>query len=86
MFGWLKKLAGITPDVDEKTQVDLAELFRVDQGPATVRYLRRQLPNGVFTKAWTPGRQKTMRDFLLRLRPEQRDVVYARGWNKGVVV
>ena len=86
MFGWLKRLTGIDPVKDEEQQAVMAELFKHDIGPTNPRYLRRLFPSSVFTKAWTPGRQKTVRDILLRLRPEQRAVVYAKGWNKGVVV
>ncbi len=80
-FDWLKRLAGIDPE-----QETIEELFRHDQGPAKARYLRRLFPQSVFTQKITPARRQTIRDVLRRLRPEQRAIVYRRGWNKGVTV
>jgi hypothetical protein len=86
MFDWLRRLAGIDPVKADENQATIDELFKHDIGPVNPKYLRRLLPNSVFTRPWTPSRQKTMREFLLRLRPEQREVVYAKGWNKGIRV
>lgn len=57
---------------------------RQDQGPADAKYLRRLFPNSIFTKKFTHARQKTVRDVMRRLRPDQRAIVRARGWNRGI--
>lgn len=86
MFNWLKRLAGIDPAKEEVDQSTIDGLFRHDMGPNDARYLRRLFPNSVFTKAFTKARRKTVQAILRRLRPEQRETVYALGWNKGVRV
>lgn len=81
-----KRVAKVFGAATEESAPPPIPAHRLDQGPCTAWYLRRKLPNSVFTKAWTPARQQTMLEFLRHLRPEQRELVYRRGWNKGVRV
>lgn len=83
---WLKRLAGIDPVKEVEQQAVISEMFKHDIGPAKANYLRRLFPSSVFTKKMTPARAETIRAILMNLRPAQRRVVYARGWNKGVTV
>ena len=57
---------------------------RLDRGPATVAYLRRLFPDSVFTRRLTPSRRQILREIVRRLRPEQRRIVFARGWDKNI--
>jgi len=59
---------------------------RLDQGPATKAYVKAQFPKGIFTKAMTVGKRQTIRDIMLYLRPEQREIAVRFGYNKGVQV
>lgn len=87
-FNWLRRLAGIPIVQDEQETV--ADLFRNDIGPTNPKYLKGLMRSwrmtGIHTKKLTPFRVRRMREFLLHLREEQREVVYAHGWNKGVRV
>ena len=90
MFNWLRRLAGIDP-VEEKTnQETINDLFRHDIGPTNPKYLKGLMRSwrmtAIHTKKLTPYRRRRMVEFLLHLRPDQRYVVYAHGWNKGVRV
>jgi len=59
---------------------------RYDAGPVEAKYLKAKLPRSAFTKPMNRHRVKEMQRALVRLRPEQREFIYARGWNKGVIV
>lgn len=83
MMRWLKRMAGIDP-AKEVTNDDLTRIVRHDRGPANAQYLRRLFPDSVFTKKITPARAKTIRAVMRRLREDQRAVVRARGWNRGI--
>ena len=85
-WNWLKRLAGITEHDDAPTQSIIDKMFRFDAGPADARYLRTLFPQSIFTQKMTPARRRIIRETIQRLRPEQREIVYARGWNKGVRV
>jgi len=83
MIGWLKRLAGIDPE-QEVTPTTLRRMARQDQGPADPKYLRRLFPNSIFTQKLTRCRKKNIRMIMRRLRPDQRAIVRARGWNRGI--
>ena len=57
---------------------------RLDIGPAKAWYIRRLFYRSVFTKKLTPSRAREVRSVFRRLRPEQRAIALARGWNRGL--
>jgi hypothetical protein len=83
---WLKRLKervwGQAPK-GEQSSIPLTPTRRLDQGPAEKWYLRQLFPNSVFTKKMTPGRRRILREIMRRLRPDQLEIVYRFGWNKG---
>jgi len=71
---------------DEKPSPWVRRRHRIDQGPATQKYVRRLFPRGVFTKRLTPAREQQIRDVFKRLRPEQKQIAYRHGYDKGLNV
>ena len=57
---------------------------RLDQGPATQKYVKRCFPRGVFTKTLNRCRRKQVRDVMRRLRPEQQVIARRFGYTKGL--
>lgn len=57
---------------------------RLNQGPATAKYIKRLFPRGVFTKKLNHCRVEQIREVMRHLRPEQQDIARAKGWTKGL--
>lgn len=83
-FDKIKSIFGRKPKVEKFEVPD--PVGDLDRGPCTRKYLRRYFPNSVFTQRVTRARKATIRRALLKLRPDQRELVYRLGWNKGVRV
>jgi len=57
---------------------------RLDQGPATRKYIKRLFPRSIFTKKLTPQRERYIHAVMARLRPEQRRLAISLGYTKGL--
>jgi len=92
-MSWLgEKLKGLKNAVfGTEKEVDERKVFapwgarnRLDQGPATAKYVKRLFPRSIFTKKMTPQRERYIHAVMRRLRPEQRLIAIRRGYTKGL--
>lgn len=98
-MSWLGKIAKKFKDavfgVSEKKKADKAEARalapfgagrRMNQGPATQKYVKSLFPRSIFTKALSPWHEWHVRRIMRNLRPEQRAIARQFGYTKGLDV
>jgi len=59
---------------------------RLDQGPATRKYVKACFPRSLFTKKRSAWHEWHIRRIMKRLRPEQREIARRYGYTKGMDV
>lgn len=78
------KVFGVASEEAAPAVLPKRPISRLNQGPATAKYVKSLFPRGIFTKTLTHCRVEQIREVMRSMRPDQKKIARAKGWTRGL--